>query len=174
MNDLKVAYGRVTQALHWSSAILIIIIILLGLIMVRLDESGTQVIMYRIHIGLSLIVLVLTVIRLLWRFVDRWLPAPPGLSNLRQQAFKWNHILLYVFVIPLLSSGIGMLVLSGVGILPGSVTPAAIQDVPPRSFHDIVSKIFILLLLMHLGGVFQYQFKKGDVLSRMGITWFTR
>jgi len=174
VNQSEITYGRASQALHWSSAILIIIMILLGLIMTRISESGIQVIMYRTHVTIGLIVLVLTIIRLFWLFVHRWLPTPPGLSNLRRLAFKWNHILLYAFLILMLLSGLGMLILSGIGILPVNVTPEAIRDVPPRTMHIFVSKVFILLLLMHLAGVFQYQFKKGDVMSRMGIKWLAK
>lgn len=171
MNQTKVSYDRITQGLHWISAILIIIMIILGLTMTRIGESSTQVLMYRTHVGFGLIVLVLTAIRLIWLFIHRWPPVPPGLSKLRELAFKWNHILLYIVLIPLLLSGIGMLVLSGIGIIPSNVTPGAIKDVPPRMFHHYAAIVFTFLLLMHLVGVLQYQFKKGDVFSRMGIKW---
>jgi cytochrome b561 len=167
-------YGRVTQIIHWISALLIIGLLIFGTVMTRLADGAAKTQMYQSHVLIGLTVLVLTVIRLVWRFVEPWPDAPPGLSANRARAFKWNHILLYVFLIPLLVSGVSMLLLSNLGLSPGNVLPEAIQDVPPRTFHDIGSKLVLLLFLMHVVGTIQYQITKGDTLGRIGLPWFKK
>lgn len=167
-------YGRVTQIIHWLSALLIIGLLIFGTVMTRLGDGATKTQMYQTHVLIGLTVLVLTAVRLIWRLVEPWPTDPPGLSTNRARAFKWNHILLYVFLIPLLFSGVGMLLLSNLGLSPGNVMPEAIKDVPPRTFHDIGSKLVLLLFLMHVVGVLQYQFTKGDTLGRMGLPWFKK
>jgi cytochrome b len=54
------------------------------------------------------------------------------------------------------------------------VTPAAIENVPPRAVHDVVSKLFMLLFVMHLAGVIMYQVREGDTFGRIGIPWFSK
>ena len=174
MTHREQAYGRTTQALHWVGGLLIIVMAVLGVVMTRLPEGVAQVRLYRIHVGLGLIVLIVTTARLLWRFRDPWPDAPSGLSPVRARAFKWNHILLYAVIVVMLASGAGMLLLSGLSLSPTAVSPTAIQDVPPKYVHDFASKVFAVLFLMHLGGVLQYQFTKGDTLSRMGLSVPTR
>ena len=130
--------------------------------------------LYRLHVGLGLVVLLLTAFRLVWLLRHPSPDSPPNLSPLRERAFKWNHVLLYVLLVVLLASGVAMLLLSDLGLSPGAVTAEAIQDVPPRTAHDIASKVFLALLLMHVAGVVNYQLKKGDTFWRMGVKWRRR
>ena len=172
MRPQPTTYGPVTQAIHWTSALLILSMLPLGLVMTRIVEGAAQQSMYRAHVSIGLIVLALTALRLVWRLVEPWAPPPPGLSALREKVFKWTHILLYVAVISMVTSGVAMLLSSDVSVLPTRVVPADIQDVPPRASHRFLSQVFIALLALHIGGVMQYQLRKGDVLSRMGVPWF--
>ncbi len=169
MKEKPETYGPITRTLHWTSAALILTSLVFGYLMVNIVPEGQQAKMYPGHVLFGWIILALMLVRLGWRFVERWPDPPPGLSPLREKVFKWNHILLYVFVILMLSSGLGILSFSGLGLLPGGVTPEAIQDVSPRFAHNILSKIVFVLILMHLGGILQYQFTKGDSLARMGL-----
>lgn len=164
-------YGRMTRTLHWVSALLLLGMAASGAVMTRLSEGVVQSGLYRLHVGLGLLVLLLTIVRLAWRFRDPWPAAPPGLSAGRERVFKWNHILLYAFVIVSLASGAGTLLLSGLSLSPAGVSPDLIQEVLPKKAHVVASRIFVVLFLMHLVGVVQYQMKTGDTLSRMGVNW---
>ncbi len=163
------AYGRMTQRLHWVGALLLIMMAVAGVVMTRLPAGLVQSQLYRLHVGLGLLALMVTALRLAWRFREPWPPAPPGLSRSRERAFKWNHVLLYVTVVVLLASGVGLLILSGLSIWPAEVSPELIQEVPPKKAHLVASRFFAALFLMHVGGVVHYQLKKGDTLSRIGV-----
>ena len=164
-------YGRGTRILHWASAILLIGMAAGGIVMTRLPEGVLQTRLYQIHVGLGLLVLLVTIVRLVWRLREPWPDAPPGLSAGRKRLFEWNHILLYVFVVVSLVSGMGTVLLSGLSLSPAEVSPELIQEVPPKQGHVVVSRILGVLVLMHLAGVFHYQLRKGDTLSRMGLRW---
>ena len=168
------AYNRLTQAMHWGSALLILGMLGIGLAMTRIGEGGTQDSLYNVHVGTGLATLALTAVRLVALAVHRWPSPPPGLSRVNERAFAGTHVLLYVLLIALLASGIGMLALSGVALVPGSVVPADIENVPPRMVHNVLSKVFVALLLVHIAGVVRYQLGKGDTLGRMGVHWFSR
>jgi len=129
---------------------------------------------YRIHVGVGLLVLALTMIRLIWLLVKRWPPVPPDLASWRKQAFIWIHVLLLLALTLMVFSGVNILLQSGLGLSPANVTPDKIADVLPVTVHGITSKAILVLFLLHVGGVISYQITKGDALSRMGIPWFGR
>ncbi|MCA9916395.1 MAG: cytochrome b/b6 domain-containing protein [Anaerolineales bacterium] len=165
-------YGRIAQIFHWLSMLLIVGLAIGGTVMTRLNGGAQQEQMYKLHVTVGLIVLALTVARIIWLFVDTR-PAPPaGLEGGQKAMFTWNHNLLYVVIVVMVISGVGMLILSNIGLSPANVTPDAIQNVTPRRVHDIVSKLFIILFLMHLAGVVMYQLREGDTFGRMGVPWF--
>lgn len=165
------AYGRIAQIFHWLSMLLIVGLAIGGTIMTRLDGGAQQQQMYQMHVTVGLVVLALTVARVIWLFVDTRPGPPPGMAGSQKTMFTWNHNLLYAVILMMLVSGIGMLLLSEIGLSPANVTPAAIQDVTPRTVHDVVSKLFMLLFVMHLVGVFMYQRREGDTFGRMGVPW---
>lgn len=170
MRSTNAAYGRVAQLFHWAGTLVIVLLIPLGMVMVRLGAGDTKTMLYGVHIALGLLIAVLTVARLIWRFTDPTPATPPGMSKGRRLAFHGVHILLYVLLFPLIASGIGMLLTSGLSLWPGAVDPAAIsRDLAPRVGHDIGSKVYLVLVVAHIGGVALYQRLKGDVLSRMGV-----
>lgn len=172
METTRARYNRTAQILHWLSALLIIGLAVAGTVMVRLDDSvALKTTMYRTHTFVGTLVLLLTLARIVWIFVGKR-PSALEMPKWEKQAFVWNHRLLYLIILLLAFSGTGMLLASGVSLPPTNLTPADIQDVAARQGHNVFSKVFIVLFIMHLGGVFYYQVTKGDTLGRMGIPWF--
>ncbi len=169
MKEAPTMYGKFTRLLHWLSVLLIFALLAFGFLMVNVVPEAQQAKMYPGHVLFGWITLIVMLLRIITRFAEQAPEPPPGLSPSREKIFKLNHLLLYVFIIAMLASGVGMLKLSGLSIFPGAVDPAAIQEVAPRAIHGIISKIVMLLVVMHLGGLLQYQMTKGDTLARMGI-----
>ncbi len=167
-------YNRISQVTHWASALLILGMLGMGLAMTRIGEGEAQESLYNTHVGVGLATLALTAVRLVALVLHRWPSPPPGLSPANERAFIGTHVLLYTLLVALLASGIGTLALSGLSLAPGSIVPADIENVPPRMAHDVLSKVFIVLLLVHVAGVVRYQLGKGDTLGRMGVPWFSR
>lgn len=169
-------YGLKAQRYHWLSAVLIIVMIPLGLVMKNVETEATKNILYRGHVIIGALILLITVARVAWRRKD-FSPGPPeGLSGLHLRAFNAIHVLLYVLIFVLTLSGIGTLVSSGIGsILAGSSAtpiPVDLGDVAPARAHGITAKIYIALLVAHIGGVVFHQTTKSDVFHRMGINAF--
>ncbi len=54
----------------------------------------------------------------------------------------------------------------------GTESSMIARNLPPVSMHDLMFKILILLVMLHVGGVLSYQLFKADVLHRMGLNWF--
>ncbi len=172
--NTSAVYGRVSIWLHWISALLIIGLAIFGTVMTRIGAGATQNQMYQFHTTIGVIVLVLTAARLVWRFVDPWPPAPKELTGGRRQLFKWNHVLLYGVLVVMLASGPAMLLASGLSLPVQNLTPDMINDVLPRTTHDIASKLFMLLFVTHVAGVIMHQRDAGNALGRIGLPWFDR
>lgn len=163
------SYNRTSQIFHWVSALLIIGLLVFGTVMVRLDPSSPlKTTMYRSHVIIGMVTLVITLGRIVWLFVGKR-PSALEMPGWEKQAFTWNHRLLYLFMLVVIFSGIGMLLQSGLSLPPTGFTPADIQDVAARQGHGIFTKVLLALFVMHVGGVFYYQFTKGDTLGRMGL-----
>jgi cytochrome b561 len=99
----KTRYGRIAQGLHWITAILVLAAFLVG-------EGGPEDRVYsveradqlRLHESLGLTVLLLVIVRVVWRLVD---PAPeePPMPAWIRRAAAVGHALLYLllFAVPL-------------------------------------------------------------------------
>ena len=167
-------YNGVTQIIHWVSALLILCMIPLGLVMHNLSEGTAKDVMYNTHVSVGMVVLLVTAVRLGWLAFHRW-PAPlPMLSTWRRRVFTGVHVVLYGVLVVVLLSGVMMVVASDMSPIPGTIQPEAIKDVPPRMVHDLLTKVLIVALVIHIVGVVDYQVRKGDTLSRMGILLFSR
>lgn len=165
-------YGRVTILFHWISAILIISMLPMGFAMQNIDSVATQMLVYQMHAAIGILVLLLTIARLIWIWIDGLPEQPPGFSKLHAFGFYANHILLFIIILSLSASGIAILETSELGdILFGSSSvaiPTDLTQLPPSKAHSIWVWLFITLFIIHVVGTLWHQFTKSDVMARMG------
>lgn len=170
MKSTTFKYGWLAQTFHWLSALLILVMIPIGITMTRIEDGSVKTMLYQAHVGIGLTVLTLTLLRIIWRFVEPAPQVPPGLSPLRRLVRKSINIGQYIVLLALFSSGIASLLASGLSPFPGSVLPAAVDpNLIPVIGHVWLSRIFIALLVAHLAGVIEYQLFTGNGLARMGL-----
>ncbi len=167
------AYSRRVQVLHWLSAALILTMIPLGFCMQRIESQPLEFFALRLHVLLGVVILVLTLLRLIWRWVDGS-PGPlPGLSPLHLRIVGGTHALLYLVLAGLSISGLVLLMQSGLAaILLGLSTdpiPANLSEYLPRQAHAVEVRVYIALLVAHIGGVVVHELTRGEVLFRMGV-----
>ncbi len=127
MKSTTLNYGRITQAFHWVSALLIFSMLPLGIVMTRIADGSAKTMLYRAHVTIGLIVLVLTVLRIVWAFIDQKPDVLPDMPPWRQFVLKAVHILLYLLLLVLAVSGVRMLLAAELGISPANVSPDAIS-----------------------------------------------
>ena len=171
LKSKSTSYGTVAVVLHWPSALLILGMIPLGFLMQRADESA-QFLLYRGHVAVGVVVLGLTLARLTWKLFDtRVLPAP-GLVGVHLWGMVGIHVLLYVGLLALLVSGVILNVQSDlIEVIKGN-SGAEIPDLSrftARGAHGKLARIYIGLLIAHIGGVIIHQVRHGHVLVRMGV-----
>ncbi|MBU2511492.1 cytochrome b/b6 domain-containing protein [bacterium] len=166
-------YGKPAQLLHWLIATLVFFMSLLGLFMSGQPAGSEKSTLLSIHIATGFVLTVLVVIRVAWKWFDIT-PAPPDqLSPFNLFAYKTTHVLMYISLFALLTSGITMALSFRISFLPFQIaTDIKISRLHLFLFHKSIFVILWCLIAGHIGGVLYYQVKKSDVLSRMGITWF--
>ena len=162
-------YNSVAKALHWSIALLIIFNYVLGLL---LDETN----MYTLHKQTGLLILLLVILRILWRTCCKYPAMSSELSATEQKIAKLGHILLYCLM--LLIPIFGILLVQSHGY-PLSVfglfdLPTFIHTLPKaqshqiKEFHGWLAQAIIILAALHMLAALKHQFidKKG-ILLRM-------
>lgn len=164
-------FGRIAQAFHWISMLLIVFAAFGGFMMVNVVQDEAQrAVMYPIHTTVGMIVSILTILRVIWAFIDTRPADPEGVEGSKALLFNGIHYALYILLFALAASGIGMLLQSGISLPEPNLTPDMIGDVTARNGHDIMSKLFMAMFVLHVAGVVRYQAMNGDTMGRMGIS----
>jgi len=173
-------YGAVAQALHWITAILVVVAFVYG-------PGGSEQRVYspardfdrQLHETLGISIFALVVMRVLWRATDRR-PAPPKVSRWMGIAAKATQWGLYglLFALPLTA-------ITGAWLEGHPLTLLAHVEVPPllRLSHDVGAQIATLhtwlgdaivwLAGFHgLAALYHHVVLKDGVLTSMLPRWF--
>lgn len=163
-------YGNIAVALHWISALAIILMLISGLVLAGATDPAQAAMLARFHVFLGLSVAVLTVLRIVWWLAFDKHPAPlVGTGRAQEWAARLVHLGLYGAIIMMVASGLGLVLLTGA--LPQIVSGLALPDfsaAPPSAVHGLVGRLLILLAIGHIGAALYHQFLRRDnLLARM-------
>lgn len=106
LKDASAGYGLLTIILHWVSALLILFLFGLGIYMTGLDyysqwyHKGPA-----LHVSLGLILLLLMIVRIIWRMVNKNPTALPNHSRTTLLLATLVKYLLYGLILIVIASG---------------------------------------------------------------------
>jgi len=178
-------YGTVAATLHWLIALFVIANICLGLYMADLPRSDPNKFMiFQTHKSIGLTVLVLSVLRVIWRLINPVPALPAGLSAPLRYAAHASHFLLYFLIVFIPLTGWIMVSASPLGNgtlyfglfdwpnLPLFTGMTRAELHPMRetfeTAHVILAWSAIVLVPLHVGAALYHHFWRGDtVLRRM-------
>src|ERR1700743_823997 len=110
-------YGSVAMFLHWTIAVLIIANLALGLYFADLPRSDPHLfVLAQTHKSIGLTVLVLSVLRVLWRLVNPVPPLPAAMNPALKFLARATQVLLYVRIIAIPLPGWLMVSTSRLGL----------------------------------------------------------
>jgi cytochrome b561 len=175
-----VRYGRVAQAFHWVTAILVLLAYLYG-------PGGSEENVYsrardfdrQLHETLGMCVFALVVIRLLWRMVDTQ-PDPPQVARWMGIAAKAAHWALYLllFAVPLTAIAGAWLEGHPLTLLGGVKVPPLLglsHDTGEKiaTLHTWLGDAILWLAGFHaLAALYHHFVLKDGVLASMLPRWF--
>ncbi len=178
-------YNKVAVLLHWTIALLII-----GMIVVGLTMGGYPIkykfLAYNLHKSFGITILALSLFRLFWRFTHTP-PALPAMPTWEKLAAHASHLGFYVLMIGMPLSGWMMVsadakfptVFFSLFEVPQFPLPAAYDT---RAAHDQLEWLHywlamgtLGLLALHVGAALKHHFINHDaVLRRMLPLWVQR
>lgn len=172
LKSTSTSYGPVAVTIHWLSALLIVALLGLGFRASETADPEAKASILQVHASLGVAILLLTLARIVWWQLDKK-PAPvAGSPRWQELSAKAVHVLLYVVVLGMAASGIGMFVLSGAGpvVFGGEGSLPDFTKYLPRIPHGIGARVMIVLLLLHGGAALYHHFVKRDRTLRR--IWF--
>ncbi|WP_313253729.1 cytochrome b [Stenotrophomonas acidaminiphila] len=169
-------WGSVSKSLHWLIALLILALGIVGLLMGELPKTPKYFWVYTAHKSIGITVLVLVVLRLLWRLYAGAPQPVPGTPGWQERIASATHWLLYVmmFAIPLSgwlydsASGLRPFKLFGLLEMPKLVAPDERAAQLSHAFHEWGFWALILVVLAHAGAALYHHLQQRDAtLVRM-------
>jgi cytochrome b561 len=175
LRSTRQAWGSLAMAFHWAMALLIVGTIPLGIIATNWRLSPTKLELFFWHKSLGILLLVLLVLRLLWRLLNTT-PAPPAAMGRGERILAGlSHAMLYVLMaaIPLSGWVINSAAnfpfkVFGLVRLPNIVEPNKAAQELAANVHLILVVTLAALLAVHVAAALRHHLvTRDDVLSRM-------
>ena len=179
VNSSKTRYSTVAILFHWILGATLVGIFLVGLYMADLPFSPTRLKLFNWHKWAGMSVLILSVLRLLWRLTHPAPALPAKIANAMPTWQKWahegTHIALYAlfFIVPLVgwtySSAAGFsIVLFGHIPLPDLIGPDKALAALIKPWHQLSAYALAALVAMHVAAAVKHQFIDRDgLIERM-------
>ncbi|MFO1158806.1 MAG: cytochrome b/b6 domain-containing protein [Reyranellaceae bacterium] len=171
----EAGYTGIARLFHWSTAVVVLLMLAIGIVMANLDLGPAQGMLYHLHRSLGVALLPLVLARLLYRMRHPPPPLPASVSPGQRRIARLTHWALY-----------GLLLLQAlVGWIATSAYRAPILvfwlvELPPiwpedRPFseslfavHRVLGLALLGLIALHVGAALFHHFVlKDDVIRRM-------
>jgi cytochrome b561 len=173
--NTKARYSAVAQAFHWIIAALIVTQFTLGWMQGDLPLGMHKLALLARHKSFGMTILMLAVLRLLWRLFNRPPELPSGMSKIERVLARATHTAFYVllFAMPLtgwMMSSAKNYSVSWFGRFtwPNIIAPNERAFELLRSAHDILSYVLFAIAILHILAALKHHFwNKDDVLIRM-------
>ena len=172
-------YTTVAIVLHWLLGLSIFAMFAIGIYMSDLPFSSLRLKLYNYHKWAGITFLILSVLRLLWRLLNRPPALPKAIAlampNWQTKIYHATHYALYAlfFAVPLIgwaySSAAGFpIVLFGVLPLPDFMAVDKEFAKQIKELHEISAFSLVGLALLHMGAALKHHFiDKDGLISRM-------
>lgn len=168
-------WGWLAMALHWTIAVLIIGMAIVGLTMGELANSPTKVKVFALHKSTGITVLALVLVRLVWRLFSRRPELPADMPRWQRALSSLTHGLLYLMMLVMPLSGwlynsASNFALQWFGLfsLPKLSGPDPDLKHLAHEIHETGFYVLALLFAVHVAAALKHHFIDRDAtLARM-------
>lgn len=172
--DAASRYHPALAALHWLLAGLIVLALAMGaLVLAQTPNTGEKLFGLRAHMIAGGLILLLMLVRIGLRFATRTPPRAVTGNAWLDRLGPAVHLLLYVGVVLLAASGITLAVqasLADAVFFGRGALPDDLWVFSARTAHYVLSRLVMLLVLLHFAGALYHRFVLRDgVLARMSL-----
>jgi len=169
-------WGSVSIALHWTVALLILLVqVPVGLSLDAFGPGTTQNVLYFVHKNVGVLILVLAVIRLGWRWSNPVPLLPADLPSWQAALARITHYLLYILLFAMPVSGFLFTATGGYPVPLLGLYDLARLVPENKPLSDVMHGVHVTgqwvlyaTALLHVAGALQHHFIRRDgVLRRM-------
>jgi cytochrome b561 len=172
---VRARYGAVAQSLHWLVAALVVTQFVLANLSKGLPTGIHKLILLANHKSVGMTVLMLTVLRMLWRLKHAPPPLPDGMQPAEQALARYAHFAFYflLFAMPIsgwLMSSAKNYSVSWFGVFtwPDLIGKSERAFKLLRGTHKLLSDALFAIAALHILAALKHHFwNKDDVLVRM-------
>ncbi|WP_164924610.1 cytochrome b [Sinorhizobium fredii] len=179
LRNSESGFGSVTIVLHWTMALLILGLMLIGFLMRRTEiDPALQFSLYQWHKSFGFTALGLALVRAIWWLVERSPPPAPGLRPFEHVAAGEAHRMLIILGLATPLAGWAVASASTLNIPSFYFNIVVVPHLPvPQSesseafwafAHALLAYAMLALVVVHAAAALYHQFIRGDaVLKRM-------
>jgi cytochrome b561 len=166
-------FGWVSRLLHWTMAVAILFMLVLGTVIERMEPSLSSLWLFALHKSVGLTLLVLVLLRLTWH---RLSPPPAPLDAgpaWQPAAARAAHLALYLLMVATPMTGWIASAATGIDVVAWGVTLPRIAPVSEaweaRLFaaHGVLTRLLMALVLVHVGAALWHARRGDGTLRRM-------
>jgi cytochrome b561 len=171
----KARYGAVAQGFHWIIAALIVTQFTLAWMADDLPLGMHKLALLARHKSFGMTILMLAVLRLLWRLFNRPPELPPAMSKIERFLARATHMAFYVLLFAMPVTGWMMSSAKNYSVSwfgrftwPNLIAPNEYAFDLLRSTHHILGYALFAIAILHILAALKHHFwNKDDVLIRM-------
>lgn len=168
------SYDVPQKAFHWLTAALTAAQFVIAWTMTDPPEGSPPIGLMNLHLSVGSTILMLTIMRLLWRLTHA-VPAPPrDIPRWQQAASRATHLSFYVILIAMPIAGWTWasakgwpVTLFGIVRLPALTTPGNGLGEIAGEIHELLGIALLALLALHVAAALRHHFLKDGILARM-------
>jgi cytochrome b561 len=171
-------WGSVSIGLHWTIAALVLLVqVPAGITALALDPGNAQDVTFNIHKTNGILIFLLAVVRLFWRWTNTVPALPADLPTWQRRSARASHAILYSLLFAMPISGFLYTTMGGFPVpffmlvdlgflLPENEAGAATF----RTIHLTLQWLLYAVVLLHVAGALQHHFVRRDWILRRMLT----
>lgn len=166
-------FGLVTRVIHWSMMLLIIGQLALGLRIADMEPGLATLWLYGLHKTLGFALLALILARIAWHLFSPP-PHPLGPRNALFWVARAAHWAIYALLLAIPLTGWAGSSATGIDVMiadrwtvPPLVEPSEAAEAFWFRLHDILTKLLMALVTIHMLGAFKREMEGDGTLTRM-------
>lgn len=171
--DAENRYGAVSRAVHWTMAVLLLLMLASEVWFEALEDSLSEASLMAWHQSLGLALFGLVLFRGLWRWLNRSRLTPP--AHWATMA-RLGHIALYALMILMPLSGLATSLGEGDPVtffgwmLSGSGPEVEWLEESGEDVHEVLANVLWLMIGIHVAAALAHQYLLGDrIMKRMAL-----
>lgn len=170
---MRTNYDLISKLIHWSMAIILISLVVVGVYMHDMPDGADKWQMYGLHKSFGVIALFLIAVRIVWR-IKNPVAKMVGISDGDYKKAKAIQGILYLLMLMIPVAGLVMSWSGGYSVavfgleLPSLIAEnEALHDIAGET-HELAAFAMIFFVLLHAGAALYHHFiKKDDTLKRI-------